>query len=98
MKLPIEVASINPTRFRWRQLVESVNGPRVVNYKGSVQASMEQALLDLVSICKQQQKEIKALRKQVKGHCDRIAAQSELLSKKAEAPAQPAQQDKKGKK
>jgi hypothetical protein len=32
-------------------------------------------------------READGLRAQVKGHCDRIAAQSELLSRRAEAPA-----------
>ncbi len=83
MKLPIElVANTNPPKFRWWQ---TVNGSRI-RHEGSVSPNMEVALMQLIIGCMKQAEEIVKLRKQIEGHIDRIAAQSELLSKQAEKP------------
>lgn len=89
MKLPIDViANTNPPRFVWRQLTPTMDGLRVVECDGTLPPSVEGAVVALVALVKQQAQEIAGLQKQIEGHAERIAAQSELLSKKAEA-AQP---------
>ncbi len=89
IRLPIDVmVGTNPPVFRWTQLVDSVNGKQVVEYMESLPPTVEVAVQRLVSIAKQLLMENVALRGQLQGHCDRIAAQNELLSKKAEAQSQ----------
>lgn len=86
--LPIEVIpGTDPPIFRWRQLISTPVGKQVVEHIESLPATVEVAVQRLVAVAKQLMMENMALRGQVQGHCDRIAAQSELLSKKAEVIA-----------
>ena len=86
IKLPIDVVpGTNPPVFHWTQLVDTFNGKQVMEYREALPPNVEVAVQRLVSVAKQLLMENAALRGQVQGHCDRIAAQSELLSKKAEA-------------
>lgn len=88
MDLQIDVVpGSNPPKFRWRQVVEFQGQRRYIQHEGNLPPSVEVAVVSLINLAKQQDGEIKALRKQVEGHCERIAAQSELLTKKAESPA-----------
>lgn len=90
MKLPIElVKGSNPPRFVWRQEVSTPVGHSVVIHSETVQPILEGALVELVNIAKEQEKEIVKLRNQIKGHVDRIAAQSDLLTRKAEVQLAP---------
>ena len=88
MNLPIDVVDPNqrPPRFRWRQTVDSIVGKRTVETEGPLPPAVEDAVLALVVLARAQAAEIAALKRQVEGHADRIAAQSELLGKRAEAP------------
>lgn len=96
--LPIKVVrGTIPPKFRWWQLVNTPTGVTKVMHESTVLPSMEGALLSLIQLCEHQEAEIKALRHQVSGMVDRIAAQSELLSKQAEKPVPSQPQPKKGK-
>lgn len=94
MTLPIEqIPNRTPPRFRWRQRVTTPNGSAVVEHEGSVPLTIEQALQSLIVLCKQQAKHIEELQRDNEGlqgqliaATDRIAAQSELLSERAEKP------------
>lgn len=80
MDLPIDVVpNTNPPRFRWRQLVSSPIGMHNAQHEGVLQPSVEQAVLSLIILARQQAAEIENLQ--------RInAAQSEVITKKAEVP------------
>lgn len=93
MRLPIDVvAGSRPLRFKWIQRVDSVGGVRTVDYEGTLVPSVEWSICELITLCKQQAQQIKELQRIVNELTDRVAAQSELLAKKAEKPAeQPAQ-------
>ncbi len=85
-ELPIDVIpGKGPVRFRWTWATDTVVGPRTTVCEGSLASSAEGPVADLIGMAKRQAAEIKELRQQIQGHCDRIAAQSELLSKRAEA-------------
>lgn len=103
--LPIDVIpNSSPLRFRWRQTVHTVVGSHDVTLEGEMPASCEDAVASIIALAKQQarqlaerQHDIDNLKRVVldvqrinQGFADRIAAQSELLSKRAEA-APPAQ-------
>lgn len=93
MDLPIDVIpGTNPPKFRWRQNISTPIGPRVTVQEGTLPASVEQSVLALIVLVRQQNEEIKNLQRLNSGHVDRIAAQSEVITKKAESP-----QPKKGK-
>lgn len=109
MKLPIEIVpNSKPQKFRWKQTIKAPGGNRIINHEGVLPVSVEQTIVQLIESCKLQisanrvlkceveklKLEIEQLKKQVKGHVDRIAVQSEIITKKIEAP-QP--QPKKGK-
>lgn len=98
MTLPIElIPNSNPPKFRWQQIVDTPAGLRTVSHIGVVPLSIENSLIRLVKLTMQQAQEIIGLRRQVEGMADRIAAQSELLSKQAEAKPDPPVATKKGK-
>lgn len=96
MKLPIEIVKYNlsrVTRLRWCQNIDG----RDIPCEGVAPPAMESAIVELINMAEQQQKEIARLRKQISGLCDRVAAQSELLTKKAEVKEEKPQPAKKGK-
>lgn len=84
--LPVDVIPLTrPVKFRWRQTVSGMDGiARTIEHEGSVLLTIEEPLVELINLVKQQQQEILGLRKQVEGMADRIAQQSELLSRAAE--------------
>lgn len=90
MDLPIDVVP-NVTglrsriKFRWKQKVDSVVGTRLQDCEGSLPVVVEDKVAELIALVKMQEQEIIGLRRQVEGHIERIAAQSELLTKKAES-------------
>lgn len=85
MNLPIDVVKHSrPMRFRWTQTIDTLLGRKTVNCEGSLQQSVEQAIADLISLAKQQAKEIAQLKDINQGFADRIAKQSDQLSKNAE--------------
>lgn len=87
MNLPIDVIpNSNPPRFRWTQLMDTAVGRRLVDLEGTLPPNVEGAVVALIRMARTQAEEIEQLRGQVKGHCERIAAQSELLSKRTEVP------------
>ncbi len=50
-KLPIElVPNTTPPRFRWEQLVDSINGMKKVTYEDAVRASFEKPLVELINM------------------------------------------------
>ena len=65
-------------------MVNSINGLHTVHMEGKLPPSVEGAVLALIALAKGQQRDIQELQKQIVGLADRIAGQSELLSKRAE--------------
>lgn len=94
--LPIEIVPrTNPPMFRWRQTIKGMDGiTRTFHHEGRTIPSLEDSLEELVKMFKKQQDEIESLKRdnealklQLMNAMDRIGAQSELLSKKAEKPS-----------
>ncbi len=78
MQLPIDIIpNCKPPRFKWKQVLTTPNGTRVVVYDGAVMLTLEGALVDLIELAKQQYADNVELRKKL-----------ELLTPKA-APPQP---------
>ncbi len=78
MNLPIDVIpNSKPPRFRWKQAVSTPNGTKIIEYEGSVMLTIEQPLLELLALVRQQHLDNVELRKKL-----------ELLTPKA-APPQP---------
>ena len=51
MKLPIEVIpNSRPQRFRWKQTVSTPSGPRAIEYEGTMPATVEAALKELITL------------------------------------------------
>ncbi len=69
MKLPIDVVFGNgPPQFKWTQVIGGPSGERsVVDHEGTLQPSVEQAIVDLVALAKQLLKENATLRGQIQG-------------------------------
>ncbi len=85
MNLPITVVpGSNPPQFRWRQIVSTPVGNQVIDHESNMPPTIEGALVALISIAKQLMYDNAALQGEIKGHCDRIANQSDQLSKNAE--------------
>lgn len=95
MKLPIDVVGNRPLKFKWKHTVSTLNGTVTQECEGSLPLTIDIAVAEVIALAKQQQQEIIGLRKQIEGYAERIAAQSELLSKKAEPI--PQEQRRKGK-
>lgn len=86
-RLPIElIPNSQPPRFRWRVRVD-VNGPRSMEMEGPLPSGVDAAVIELLAVVKQLQVENADLRKKLEGFAERIAGQSEILSKHAEAKA-----------
>ena len=98
MNLPIDITTTNPLKFKWQQKMESLVGTRVQECEGALPSGVDVAVKMLIDQLKVSEKdnqalhalllsaqdEVQQLRKQVEGHVDRIAAQSEIITKKAE--------------
>ena len=91
MNLPIDVIpGTHPPQFRWTQIVEAFGRPReIVPQEGLLPPSLEGAVAELIAMTKQLMRENAGLQGQVQGMADRIAAQFELLAKRAEPVEQP---------
>ena len=51
MRLPIEaIPNSRPQRFRWKQTVSTPDGPRAVEYEGTMPATVEVALKELITL------------------------------------------------
>lgn len=86
MELPIDVIpNTVPPKFRWKSVVDTPNGKQVVSQEGVLPAAVERSVERLIGIVKQVLMDNATLQGQVKGLADRVAAQSDLLSKKAES-------------
>ena len=86
VRLPIDVVlGTDPPIFKWKQLVDTPSGKQVVEHQQAIPATIEVAVSRMVAIVKQLLHDNAVLRGQVEGMADRIAAQSELLGKKAES-------------
>jgi hypothetical protein len=84
-RIPIDcIPDTVPPRFRWNQMVSTPGGQQVVEQEGTLPPSVEVAVAELVSFAKRLMRENAGLQGQVQGLADRVAAQSELLGKKAE--------------
>ena len=93
ISLPIDVVSGEgswPVQFRWKQAVHTVVGTKEVECTGSLAPSVEQAVVKLINLAKQQDVEIRKLKDIISSLTDRVAAQSESLTKKAEGMDQSA--------
>ncbi len=85
--LPIDVVpGTNPPRFRWRTTVSTMDsaGHRVQDCEGALPSSVEVAVAKLVEVAKEALKDNAMLRGQVTVMTERIAAQSDILSRRAE--------------
>lgn len=77
-ELPIDVVKgSRPLTFKWRQTVSTPTGMKVIEHRGSLPASVEDSVLLTIDM-------VKVLLRENDTLMERIAAQSELLSKKAE--------------
>ncbi len=64
MSLPIDVIpGTDPPKFRWRQIVGTVMGDRVMDYESGVPPTLEPALVELIALVKRQAAEIEELRR-----------------------------------
>ena len=87
MKLPIDVVPGNPPTFVWSQVVNDLSGEcRRIEHTGLLPPSVEKPVTDLINMYKHLLRDNALLRGQVQTLGERMAAQSELLSKKAESP------------
>lgn len=76
-KLSIDVVpGTRPRHFRWKQVIETLAGERVVEHEGVLPPAVDDAVLALICLAKYQMKEIENLKKQV----------IELSSKKVDPP------------
>ncbi len=64
MNLPIDhIQGTNPPKFKWKQTVVTLTGSHTSECEGMVQITIEKALLELIGLAKQQEKEIETLKK-----------------------------------
>lgn len=86
--LPIDVVPkvhpSDPLKFRWRRVTDTVVGRRMIECEGCMPCSSEDAVAALVALAKRQEAEIEELKRKIDGFAERIATQSEALSKRAE--------------
>lgn len=87
IKLPIDVVpGSHPIKFRWTQLIDHLGGDRVRSEcVGALPSGVEKAVADLIALAKNLDVENTHLKKLNEGLTERAAAQSEVLSRKAEA-------------
>ena len=87
--LPIDIIpNTSPPRFRWRYSISTLDGMRTIECDGILSSTLEVALVELITLVKQQDQEICGLQKLNEGLAARITAQSELLGKKAESESE----------
>lgn len=65
MDLPIDLVStsVTPPHFRWRQVVDTPVGMRVIDHEGLLPPNIEGAVFALVGIAKQLSTENEALKR-----------------------------------
>ncbi len=88
-RLPIDVVpGTAPPLFYWRKQVSVLDGVKTIGFGPTMLPSgVGDAVLDLVNAMKRLMEKYAELQKLNEGLAERVAAQSELLSKKAEKPA-----------
>ena len=87
MNLPIDVIhGSNPPRFKWRQTIDTPAGSRTIDHDGCLPPTVENAVVLLLDLTKQVMRENAMLQGTVKAMSERVAAQSDILSRKAEKP------------
>ena len=87
MNLPIDVVpGTSPPRFRWRQEDSTPVGDKVVEHEGSLPPAIEAAVARLVEVARQLLADKAGLQKTVNELADRVAAQSDILTRRAELP------------
>jgi len=87
MDLPIDVVTNHyPLLFRWKQSVNSPIGTRLVEYESALPSNVENVVRDLV-----------LLAKGLAAENEKLLAQVEAMTKRAEVPAAPVPPVKKGK-
>lgn len=75
IQLPVDVVTTRPLVFRWKQVVPSPIGSRVVDYEAALPANVEEAVAALVNVAKG-----------LVAENNKLLAQVELMSKQLEAP------------
>lgn len=64
--LPIDkIDGTSPPRFKWKQTVSTPVGRTVVEHSGMVHMTLEEALINLIILAKQQGKQIKELQQTI---------------------------------
>lgn len=63
MELPIDLTRSTPPHFKWKQVVNSVGGRRVVEHTGRLPPAVEDAVASLVKLAKKQARDIKEIEK-----------------------------------
>ena len=91
-QLPISVVpGSNPPKFQWRQVVSTGNGKQIIEHEGCLPPTVEGALVSLIGLSRQLMMDNAGLRGQVDGLSDRVAKQSEQLSRTDRADVPPVQ-------
>lgn len=66
MQLPIDVIpNSNPPRFKWSQVVETINGRQVVECEGGLPSSVEKSVADLIAMTKTLKEENRQLQERL---------------------------------
>lgn len=72
--IPIEVVpNTNPPRFRWRQTLSTPNGIMTLDHEGSLPPTVENVVVELISLARQQAQEIVGLRRNLEEVAGRTA-------------------------
>ncbi len=92
MKLPIDIIPSNTNtstpKFKWNRYISTPTGAHTIVCEGAIPTQIESAVLALINMTKQLMIENAELRNINSGFADRIVAQSEVISKKAETQTQ----------
>lgn len=88
MKLPIDVIpNTRPVRFRWKTRMDSLIGVVDQDMEGSLPATVEKAVADLITLCKRQQQEIVSLKKETEELYAQLLEAQKRIKDEAEAEA-----------
>lgn len=84
MKLPIEIISEDPLKFRWEQELNLPSGIELVPQEGHLPTNVEEAVAALIRLCKSQASEIDRLKRRIDGPdglVEVVVAQGKRLEK-----------------
>lgn len=65
MELPIQLIKYSPPHFKWKQVVNTIGGVRVLEHSGRLPPSVEEAVACLVRLAEDQAGQIKELTEQL---------------------------------